>query len=155
MSPGRAGTARTCGWPSVGYPRPMRLPTFALAAAFVTSLASMAAADVPSPDQTACQGKSLGASCTPMAGGAGSCQNSTCSKALPNGDGGVTTTSYACVLCVAGDAGTGNDAGGDAGGSVGGGSSSSGCSVGRTGSMLGAFAIAMAVPLLVRRRRRS
>jgi hypothetical protein len=135
----------------------MRLSIFAVAAALVTSFSVIAAADVPSPDQSACQGKSVGASCTPAACGTGSCQNQTCTKALPDGDGGFTTSNYPCVLCTAGDAGTSpQDAGADAGsGGTGGGSSSSGCSVGRTGPLLGAFAIAMAVPLLVRRRRRA
>jgi MYXO-CTERM domain-containing protein len=136
----------------------MRFPIFAVAAALVTSFTFAAAADVPSPDQSACQGKSLGATCTPAAGGTGSCQNETCTKVMPSPDGGVATTNYPCVLCRGGDAGTPpTDAGADAGGSSAGGSGpgSFGCSVGGGGSLLGAFAIAMAVPLLVRRRRRS
>lgn len=135
----------------------MRLSIFAVAAAVVTSFTVIAAADIPSPDQSACQGKSVGASCTPAAGGSGTCQNQTCTKALPDGDGGFATTTFPCVLCTAGDAGTSpQDAGADSGGGGGGGggSSSSSCSMGRTGPLLGAFAIALAVPLLVRRRRR-
>lgn len=45
---------------------------------------------------------------------AGTCQATTCTKGLPDGNGGITTTTYACNLCVGGGNGGTTGAGGTA-----------------------------------------
>ena len=141
----------------------MRLPIALLVAAVVTSFAAIAAADVASPELISCEGKPAGSPCTYVddysgRNMVGRCGTSTCGSALP--DGGIS--SYSCPWCsdasvAAPDAGrdAGSDAGSDAGPSASAPASSGGCGMSRMGPLAGAFGIAMAVPLLVRRRRRS
>src|SRR4051794_32392573 len=52
----------------------------------------------------------------------GTCQMTTCTKSLPDGNGGVSTTTYACNLCISSNAG-GNSgmAGASGSGAAGGG----------------------------------
>jgi hypothetical protein len=145
----------------------MRQPIAVLVVAAVTSFAAVAAADIPSPQQEGCFGKAVGAACTYLENGfgpamAGECANGTCYRATPDG-----SVSSPCLLCsdasAIPDAGSdaGADAGRDAGSSIDAGAAapapvtSGGCSMSHTGPLLGAFGIAMAVPLLLRRRRRS
>lgn len=54
-----------------------------------------ARADIPPPEVEQCHGKKVGDTC----GSAGVCQDSTCSRATPDGE-----SSYACVKCVEGAA---------------------------------------------------
>jgi hypothetical protein len=68
--------------------------------------APLARADVPPPDE--CTG-SVGATCSnagPSNDQDGICTNETCTHSTPNGDGGVTTSTYACVLCELSDCGS-------------------------------------------------
>ena len=116
----------------------MRLPITLLVAAIVTSFAAVAAADVAPPE---CAGMKAGDPCTPAAGGHGVCDTATCASPLP--DGGASSR-WPCLHCFAVNT--------TIGGSTSNGSN--GCSVGGRGPLAGAFAIAIAVPLLVRRRRR-
>lgn len=114
----------------------MRLPIAALVVAVVTSFAAVAAADI-APPEPACASKGLGAPCVLGDGGVGVCSSVMVSSLLWQ------------VKCVA----TTPDAGADAGPATP--TSSGGCSMSHTGPLLGAFGIAMAVPLLLRRRSRS
>lgn len=95
--------------------RPVR--NLALAALAVAALVSAPAAraDVPPPDTEACNGRTLGDTCTVPGGPSGTCQNSTCQRldyANWNRDASSMppTMNYACVRCLpagaSGDAGT-------------------------------------------------
>jgi hypothetical protein len=65
--------------------------TCTLACIAVLLVSSRAVADIPPADAEPCMGKAAGAACT--YGGAGTCQEQTCTK--PSG-------SYACLKCVPG-----------------------------------------------------
>jgi hypothetical protein len=143
----------------------MRLPLAVLVVAAITSFAALAAADLPSPEESLCQGKKSGDAC----GDGGffsttttcpcTCQDGTCFRG--GGGPGKPGTSFPCQTCQSGGdasvapaAEAGADAGVDAGTSAPAAPGSGGCGVSRMGPLAGAFGIAMAVPLLLRRRRR-
>jgi hypothetical protein len=136
----------------------MRLPLTALVVAAVTSFAAVAGADIPSPEHQACLGKSVGDPCTLAAGDAQTtcpctCTSSTCGTSQQGPDGGYSWVSYPCGACQSD--GRFADAGTDAGTGAPAATSSGGCGVSRMGPLAGAFGIAMALPLLLRRRRRT
>ena len=107
---------------------------------------SPARADVPPPDLCTSPGQpcqNAGAQYNQ----AGTCTATTCTKTIPNADGGTTTMTYDCNLCQTTDGGT-----------SGGGKSSSGCAVAANGSPGTAGGSALALALLgiaVARRRRT
>jgi hypothetical protein len=151
----------------------MRLPIAVLVVAAATSFAAVAAADVVTPQERVCSGKQRGDFCDNDAGYFDwmttcpcTCQDGTCYRGAQFPDGGWGTTSFPCQLCqhdgdaaaapdVGPTADAGPDAGIDAGTSAPAAATSGGCGMSRMGPLAGAFGIAMAVPLLLRRRRRS
>lgn len=133
---------------------PVLLFSFAL---LVVMRTAPARADVIPPQQSACEGKEVGARCEdPEEGVArGTCRASTCSRLdYAHWDRDASSTppsmSYDCVLCTSGAADAGAP---DAGGSSdkGGG----GCAVGpsNAGARLAALLFAAAFGVLVSRRR--
>ena len=88
----------------------------AVSLASLTLGVSRARADVPPPDLCTSPGQpcqNAGA----QHNQAGTCMATTCTKTLPNGDGGTTTMTYDCNLCRTVDGGTS------------GGGKSSGCTI--------------------------
>lgn len=119
----------------------------AVAIALVTAWSSGALADVAPPDL--CSG-GAGTACSNAGSAAnqpGTCVATTCSSAHPDGDGGLTTTQYPCVLCELPD-----------GGSSSVGTATGGCTVGavpRGGALAGAGAMLLVgLGLLASQRRR-
>jgi MYXO-CTERM domain-containing protein len=81
------------------------LPTGVLLAVFMG--APLAYADVLPADD--CQTGSAGSSCSnagPEANQPGVCTEATCTHVSPMGDGGSSSSSYACLLCQEADGGT-------------------------------------------------
>lgn len=106
--------------------------TFSFVAVFVVSIAwtaGSARADLLPPDACTSPGQPCQVA-GPHYDQAGTCQATTCTKGLPDGQGGVTTTTYACNLCVADGAGGISGAAGagghGTGGSAGGGAAGAG-----------------------------
>lgn len=107
----------------------------AMSLATVTIGANQARADIPPPDACTspdqpCQ--NAGA----QHNQAGTCTATTCTRTLPNGDGGTTTMTYDCNLCRTVDGGTT------------GGGKSSGCAIAGGGPAGAAGASLMALALL-------
>jgi MYXO-CTERM domain-containing protein len=99
----------------------------------------LARADVAPPDSTECTNKAAGDACTDDAMKVGACQSQTCTGLSYGGDAGPTSTSYPCLICVAGAAPL---------------SSNGGCSLPAAPSGDGLWlAAVLALPLLRRRRR--
>ena len=98
--------------------------------------ASRARADVPPPDLCTSPGQSC-QNAGPQYNQAGTCVATTCTKTIPDGDGGTTTMTYDCNLCQTPDGGTN-----------GGGKSSSGCAVAAGGPADAAGGSAVALALL-------
>jgi hypothetical protein len=118
----------------------MRPPIAVLVVAVVTSFAAVAAADI-APPEPACAYKLAGESCVLADGGMGVCTE-------------VVISLQFQLRCIATTPDAGVDAGADAGPTAAPApTSSGGCSMSHTGPLLGAFGIAMALPLLLRRRR--
>lgn len=108
----------------------------AVSLAFVTLGISSARADLAPPDACTAPGQPCH-NAGPQYDQAGTCTATSCTKAVPNGNGGTTTMKYDCNLCQTEAA--------DAGG---GGGKSSGCSI-ALGRPLGATAsLTVAVALL-------
>ena len=61
------------------------------------ALTTIARADIPPSNSEQCSGKTAGTACTLDEGGAGHCEETTCSRARRDGE-----STYACTLCVAG-----------------------------------------------------
>lgn len=107
--------------------------------------ANRARADVPPPDLCTSPGQpcqNAGAQYNQ----AGTCAATTCTKTVPNGDGGTTTMTYDCNLCRTVDGGTS------------GGGSSSGCAIAAGGpaEATGGSAVALALlGIALGRRRRT
>jgi hypothetical protein len=79
---------------------------FAVLTVGSATLANAARADVPSPNQSACQGQSPGASCNVL-GVSGACQNvSGEGLRCHSPEGGVISDSYATAMCFRLDAGS-------------------------------------------------
>lgn len=148
----------------------MKLSTYLSAATLGLGLlwSSAALADVPPPDTCETQGAPCN-NAPPNYDSPGTCQAKTCSKTLPDGDGGFATHEYPCKLCVAdngsaGASGSGNGNAGAAGsgnGSAGaagkGSSSDSGCSLSQADGgapAVAALAVAGLGALLLGRRKR-
>jgi hypothetical protein len=131
----------------------------ALAFGLVLAAVPAARADVVPPDVAACDGKTAGAPCTPIAGSPGTCKASKCSRldyskwdrdASPS----PPSVTYDCLTCAAGaDAGTDGDAGSTQPASS---DDSSGCSfaVRRAGPWALALVPALVLAFLERRRSR-
>jgi len=64
---------------------------------------SVAGADVPSPEEEACQGKAIGASCE-----GGACAMTKCSRSRPGPDGTLVNNEWDCMRCVTGASGAGD-----------------------------------------------
>lgn len=111
----------------------------AMSLAILTLGANRARADVPPPDLCTSPGQPCQNAGTQY-NQSGTCTATTCTKTLPNGDGGTTTMTYDCNLCRTVDGGTT------------GGGKSSGCAIagvgeaGAAGSSLIALAL-MAIAL--------
>jgi len=112
----------------------------AMSLAILTVGANRARADVPPPDLCTSPGQPCQNAGTQY-NQSGTCTATTCTKTLPNGDGGTTTMTYDCNLCRTVDGGTS------------GGGKSSGCALagggeaeagGRSLSALALMAIALA-----------
>jgi len=115
--------------------RPLAFLLVAMSLATVTFGASRARADVPPPDlctspDQPCQ--NAGA----QHNQAGTCMATTCTKTLPNGDGGFTTMTYDCNLCRTVDGGTS------------GGGKSSGCAIAARGPIEAAGGSLMTLALV-------
>jgi len=96
---------------------------------------TVARADIPPPDACTSPGQPCQVA-GPNYDQAGVCRESTCTKGLPNGDGGITTMSYACNRCQLG-AGGGGGAGGAGGSSGVGGAAGAGAAAGASGAGTG------------------
>jgi hypothetical protein len=131
------------------------LSLFVLAAGL--TFASAARADLAPPNSSQCQTKKAGDACTTDDSKSGSCVASKCSK-LDYSDGTPpSTVQYDCLLCVAGggaDSGPA-DGGADSGTVPQDGGGGGGCSFASVATRIGPWAIALCVPLLLRRRRRN
>jgi len=100
--------------------RTLAFLSVAVWAAIVIGGATRAHADVPPPDLCTSPGQpcqNAGAQYNQ----AGTCAATTCTKMIPNGDGGMTTMTYDCNLCQTADGGTS------------GGGKSSGCTIAASG----------------------
>jgi hypothetical protein len=93
----------------------MRHVLLALALLAPLTLAAPARADVPPPDSQGCDMKSAGDACKADDGSDRTCLVNKCSKTLPDGNGGTTTTEYDCLLCngPAGSSSSNTDDGAD------------------------------------------
>jgi len=103
--------------------------------AIVSVGANRARADVPPPDLCTSPGQpcqNAGAQYNQ----AGTCMATTCTKTVPDGDGGTTTMTYDCNLCRTVDGGTN------------GGGKSSGCAIAAGGPPEAAGGSMMALALL-------
>ncbi|UQA59190.1 hypothetical protein [Polyangium aurulentum] len=122
----------------------MRTLIFALALVAPLAIAAPARADVPPPDAEACHMKNDGDACKADDGSDHTCLQQKCSKTMPDGNGGTTTTEYDCVLCN-GPAVPSDTGGGDA--------EDSGCAFRNRAAAgaAGAWALGAAVLLLGRR----
>jgi hypothetical protein len=126
----------------------MTLRSVWLVPVMIAALATPVWADVSPPGVEACNGKAVGASCSSVDSGDGTCQNATCSKLKYNcagvdgwsGSGPCGSEDYACVRCVADDGGV--QATGD-----------SACSSQRVATAAQGLALLAAAGLLVWRRR--
>jgi hypothetical protein len=65
------------------------------------TLGSVALADVPPPNRTACDGKRVGQACTTNWGRAGTCRMEECSRLDYSNGTPPGTVTYDCLLCVA------------------------------------------------------
>jgi len=128
----------------------------------------VARADIPPPDACTSPGQPCQVA-GPQYDQPGTCQPSTCTKAPPDGDGGVTIMMYPCNLCISGAGGHGG-AGGTAGSAAGGASgvggaggqgtspgpkpqpSKSGCAVAGDGTPLGLGTLLLLALVFLRRR---
>lgn len=110
----------------------------ALSLAFVTVVGIRSArADLPPPDLCTAPGQPC-QNAGPKYDQAGTCAATSCTKTVPDGDGGTTTMKYDCNLCqlVAADGGTN------------GGDKSSGCSIGQGRPTETAAGLVVALALL-------
>jgi hypothetical protein len=117
----------------------------AVSLAMLTIGANRARADVPPPDLCTSPGQPC-QNAGPQYNQAGTCMATTCTKTLPNGDGGTTTMTYDCNLCRTVDGGTS------------GGGKSSGCTIaarGPGGAAGGSLIVLALVALSLARRRTS
>lgn len=133
----------------------MRHVVLALALLAPLAVITPARADVPPPDTEGCTMKSAGDPCEADDGSDHTCLQQKCSKTLPDGNGGTTTTEYDCLLCngPAGGSGSAGAGAGDSTSSGGSAADDSGCAFSdhpATG-VAGAWALGAAVLLLGRR----
>jgi MYXO-CTERM domain-containing protein len=115
--------------------RPFAFLLIAVSIAIVSVGANRARADVPPPDLCTSPGQpcqNAGAQYNQ----AGTCMATTCTKTVPDGDGGTTTMTYDCNLCRTVDGGTN------------GGGKSSGCAIAAGGPAEAAGGSMMALALL-------
>lgn len=99
--------------------------------AALLAVPATALADVPPPDSCLTAGDACD-NAPPDYQTAGTCTESTCTKATPDG-----STEYPCLLCIAGSAGSGGSSGSGAGGSSGSGTGGSAGSSSGTGGSAG------------------
>lgn len=139
----------------------MRHLVLALALLAPLAVTTSARADVPPPDTEGCTMKSAGDPCKADDGSDHTCLQQKCSKTLPDGDGGTTTTEYDCLLCNGPAGGSGSSGSSGSSGAGAGDSNSSGGSNEDDGGcafsnhpatgVAGAWALGAAVLLLGRR----
>jgi hypothetical protein len=129
----------------------------------LTAWSAAALADVPPED--ACSSSAKAGSTCNVAGPnfdmPGTCQSSTCMHVGPGADGGITTSSYPCMLCMEGSSSSGGGSTSASAGSTSTGISSAGdassCSVGavgREGAITGTMMLVGLAALLADRRSR-
>jgi MYXO-CTERM domain-containing protein len=116
----------------------------AVSVAIVAVSAKRVRADVPPPDLCTSPGQpcqNAGAQFNQ----AGTCMATTCTKTVPNGDGGTTTMTYDCNLCRMVDGGTN------------GGGTSSGCAIAArsSGTAHGSAVALVLLGIALARRRRT
>ena len=125
-----------------------------LAAALAFSLALFAGtahADLAPPDVSGCSGKKAGDACNKDDKSEGTCATSKCSKNDYSDGTPPGTITYDCLVCGAKtptaptSTGTSTTTPGTSG---------SGCSLGGVATSIGPWALALAVPLLLRSRRK-